>query len=48
MSGQRGFWDVDERYGLLSKAGDPLEGSVKYLSHFRFQATTPSVWFCSV
>jgi len=25
MSGQRGFWDVDERYGLLSKAGDPLE-----------------------
>lgn len=25
MSGQRGFWDVDERYALLSKAGDPLE-----------------------
>ena len=21
MPGQRGFWDVDERYGLLSKAG---------------------------
>ncbi len=25
MSGQRGFWDVEERYALLSKAGDPLE-----------------------
>ena len=25
MSGQRGFWDIEERYGLLSKAGDPLE-----------------------
>lgn len=25
MSGQRGFWDVEERYTLLSAAGDPLE-----------------------
>ena len=25
MSGQAGFWDVDERYERLSKAGDPLE-----------------------
>jgi transposase len=25
MRGQAGFWDVDERYALLSKAGDPLE-----------------------
>ena len=25
MSGQRGFWDVEERYALLSRAGDPLE-----------------------
>ena len=25
MSGQFGFWDVEERYALLSKAGDPLE-----------------------
>ena len=25
MLGQRGFWDVDERYELLSKVGDPLE-----------------------
>ena len=25
MQGQAGFWDVDERYALLSKAGDPLE-----------------------
>ena len=24
-----------------------LEGSVKYLSHFRFQATAPWVWYCS-
>lgn len=25
MFGQRGFWDVDDRYELLSKAGDPLQ-----------------------
>ncbi len=25
MAGQVGFWDVDERYERLSKAGDPLE-----------------------
>ena len=25
MSGQLGFWDIEERYALLSKAGDPLE-----------------------
>jgi len=25
MSGQLGFWDVEERYALLSRAGDPLE-----------------------
>ena len=25
MSGQAGFWDIDERYERLSKAGDPLE-----------------------
>ena len=25
MRGQDGFWDIDERYALLSKAGDPLE-----------------------
>lgn len=25
MSGQRGFFDLDERYAALSKAGDPLE-----------------------
>jgi hypothetical protein len=25
MRGQAGFWDVDERYELLSEAGDPLE-----------------------
>lgn len=25
MRGQAGFWDVDERYGRLSEAGDPLE-----------------------
>ena len=25
MSGQTGFWDIDERYERLSKAGDPLE-----------------------
>ncbi len=25
MRGQAGFWDVDERYGRLSDAGDPLE-----------------------
>lgn len=24
MSGQRGFWDIEERYAFLSKAGDPL------------------------
>ena len=24
MRGQAGFWDVDERYALLSEAGDPL------------------------
>lgn len=24
MRGQAGFWDVDERYALLSDAGDPL------------------------
>jgi transposase, IS5 family len=25
MLGQAGFWDIDERYGRLSEAGDPLE-----------------------
>ena len=25
MSTQAGFWDIDERYALLSEAGDPLE-----------------------
>lgn len=25
MRGQPGFWDIDERYGRLSEAGDPLE-----------------------
>jgi IS5 family transposase len=25
MRGQAGFWDIDERYALLSDAGDPLE-----------------------
>lgn len=25
MRGQAGFWDVEERYALLSEAGDPLE-----------------------
>jgi transposase, IS5 family len=25
MRGQPGFWDVEERHGRLSKAGDPLE-----------------------
>ena len=25
MSGQRGFFDLDERYAALSKGGDPLE-----------------------
>jgi transposase, IS5 family len=25
MAGQRGFFDVDERYAALSAAGDPLE-----------------------
>ncbi|MFQ8434050.1 transposase [Amaricoccus sp. W119] len=25
MSGQRGFFDLDERYAALSKAGDPLD-----------------------
>ena len=25
MSGQHGFCDIEERYALLSKAGDPLE-----------------------
>jgi IS5 family transposase len=25
MTGQRGFFDLDERYAALSKAGDPLE-----------------------
>jgi|GEM_PF-2931005 len=25
MRGQPGFWDIDERYGRLSDAGDPLE-----------------------
>lgn len=25
MRGQAGFWDIDERYAQLSKAGDPLE-----------------------
>ncbi|WP_306258413.1 IS5 family transposase [Pararhizobium sp. IMCC21322] len=25
MSGQAGFWDVDDRYELLSRSGDPLE-----------------------
>ena len=25
MSGQLGFWDIEERYALLSRAGDPLE-----------------------
>lgn len=25
MPGQAGFWDIDERYALLSEAGDPLE-----------------------
>lgn len=25
MIGQAGFWDIDERYALLSEAGDPLE-----------------------
>ena len=25
MGGQAGFWDIDERYALLSEAGDPLE-----------------------
>jgi len=24
MSCQRGFWDIDERYALLSKSGDRL------------------------
>ena len=24
MRGQAGFWDVEERYALLSEAGDPL------------------------
>ena len=24
MSGQRGFWDIEQRHALLSKAGDPL------------------------
>lgn len=25
MTGQAGFWDIDERYARLSKVGDPLE-----------------------
>ena len=25
MRGQAGFWDIDDRYGRLSAAGDPLE-----------------------
>jgi len=25
MSGQRGFFDIDERYAALSAAGDPLQ-----------------------
>jgi transposase, IS5 family len=25
MSGQRGFFDIDERYTALSAAGDPLQ-----------------------
>ncbi len=25
MQGQAGFWDIDDRYGRLSAAGDPLE-----------------------
>lgn len=25
MRGQAGFWDIEERYALLSEAGDPLE-----------------------
>ena len=25
MSGQRGFFDIDERYAVLSAAGDPLQ-----------------------
>ncbi len=25
MAAQRGFFDLDERYAALSKAGDPLE-----------------------
>ena len=25
MSGQRGFFDLDARYAVLSAAGDPLE-----------------------
>lgn len=31
----------------LPQSDGNLEGSVKYLSHFRFQATAPWVWFCS-
>jgi hypothetical protein len=27
MRGQAGFWDVDDRYALLSKAGDQLDAS---------------------
>ena len=25
MSDQLGFWDIEKRYALLSKSGDPLE-----------------------
>jgi len=37
MVGQAGFWDIDERYARLSKAGDPLEklNSVVTWSVFR-------------
>ena len=37
MRGQAGFWDVDDRYALLSKAGDPLE---------RLNAVVPFELFC--
>ena len=42
MAGQPGFFDLDERYGALSAAGDPLEklAGVVNFEVFRYRLDT--------
>ncbi len=42
MAAQRGFFDPDERYAALSKAGDPLERLAGVIDFELFRPELPA------